>query len=106
MAGVGGRCTQFVHGRSRMIIDPRTLTVPGRSTWDFHQPGRHCLHQARHAVRCSTSRTKGELHPSENRAYDGVRHLVPTFLLMDDSANELLLFFGLATPETAMGITM
>ena len=32
---------------------------------------------------------KGELHPSKNRSYDGVRHLVPTLLLMDDSANEL-----------------
>ena len=35
---------------------------------------------------------KGELHPSENRSKYGLRHLVPTFLLMDDSANELLCF--------------
>ena len=36
--------TQFVHGRSRMTIDPRISTMPGRSTSGFHQPGRHCLH--------------------------------------------------------------
>ena len=39
--------TQFVHGRSRMTIDPRTPTMPGRSTSGFHQPGGYCLHQAR-----------------------------------------------------------
>ena len=32
----GGGCTQFVHGRSLMTIDPRIPTVPGRSTSDFH----------------------------------------------------------------------
>ena len=32
--GEGG--TQFVHGRSRMTIDPRIPTMPGRSTSDFH----------------------------------------------------------------------
>ena len=63
--GGGGR-TQFAHGRSRMIIDPRIPTIPGRGTSGFHQPGRHCLHQARSAVRCSASRMKGELHPSKN----------------------------------------
>ena len=43
--GMGGG-TQCVHGRSRMTIDPRVPTMPGRSTSCFHQPGRHCLHQA------------------------------------------------------------
>ena len=66
---VGGGCTQFVHGRSRMTIDPRIPTMPGRSTSGFHQPGRHCLHRARsHRVRCSASRVKGGLHPSKNRS--------------------------------------
>ena len=60
-------CTRFVHGRSRMINYTRIPTMPGRSTSGFHQPGRHCLHQARSAVRCSASRMKGELHPSKNR---------------------------------------
>ena len=64
---VGGG-TQFVHGRSRMAIDPRIPTMPERSTPGFHQPGRHCLHQARSAVRCSTNRMKGELHSSKNRS--------------------------------------
>ena len=71
-------CIQFVHGRSRMTVDPRILTMPGRSTSAFPLPGRHCLHQARSAVRCSASRMKGELHPSKNRSSDGLRHLVPT----------------------------
>ena len=39
----------------------------GRSISGFHQPGRHCLHQARSAVRCSASRTKGKLHPTKNK---------------------------------------
>ena len=29
-----------LHGRSRMIIDPRIPTMPGRSTSGFHRPGR------------------------------------------------------------------
>ena len=34
--GREGGCTQFVHGRSRMTIDPRIPTMPGRSTlWVF-----------------------------------------------------------------------
>ena len=53
-----GGGAQFVHGRSRMTIDPRIPTMPGRSTSCVHQPGRHCLRQARSAMRCSTSRIK------------------------------------------------
>ena len=93
-ATVGGG-TQFVHGRSRVTLDPRIPTMPGRSTSGLHQPGRHCLHQARSAMRCSTSRTKGELHLSKNRSEYGLRHLVPTFLffVIPDSANELYVVF-------------
>ena len=76
-----------------MTIDPRIPTMSGRSTSGFHQPGRHCLNQARSAVRCWASRMKGELHPSKNRWQEGLRHLVPTFLLTDDSANELYFVF-------------
>ena len=65
--GMGGR-TQFVHGRSRMTVDPRIPTMPGRSTSGFHQTGRYCLHQAQSAVRCSASHMKGELHPSKNHS--------------------------------------
>ena len=90
---VGGGCTQFVHGRSRMTTDPRIPTMPGRSTSGFHQPGKHCLHQPRSAVRCSASRMKGELHPSKNRSRDEFRHLAPTFLRIDDRANELCFVF-------------
>ena len=28
---------------------------------------------------------KGTLHPSKNRSQDGLRHLLPTFLVIDDS---------------------
>ena len=55
-----------MHGRSRMTIDPR-IPMPGRSMSGFHRPGRHCLRQARSAVRCLASRMKSELHPSKNR---------------------------------------
>ena len=36
---VCGGWTRFVHGRSRMTIDPRIPNVPGRSTLGFPQPG-------------------------------------------------------------------
>ena len=71
-----------MHGRSRMTIDPRVPTMGGRSMPGFPKPGRHCLHQARSIVRCSASRMQGELHPSKNRSYGELRHLVPTFLPM------------------------
>ena len=60
-AGWGG--THVMHGRSRKITDPRTPTMPGRSTSGFHPPGRHCSQRARSAVRCSSwaGRIKGEL---------------------------------------------
>ena len=32
LSGRGGGITQLVHGRSRMTIDPRIPTMPGRST--------------------------------------------------------------------------
>ena len=60
--------TQFAYGRSRMTIDPRIPTMPGRGTSGFHQLGRHRLHQARSVVRCSASGMKGDLHPSKNRS--------------------------------------
>ena len=52
-----------MYGRSPMTIDPRIPTMPRRSTSGIHRPGRHCLHQAPSAARCSASRMKGELHP-------------------------------------------
>ena len=65
--GGGGRI-QCLHGGSRMTINPRIPTIPGRSTSGLHQPDRHCLHQARSAVRSSASRMKGELHVPKNRS--------------------------------------
>ena len=37
----GGDVLNGMHGRSRMIIDPRIPTMPGRSTPAFHRLGRH-----------------------------------------------------------------
>ena len=71
----------LMHGRSinsRMTIDPRIPTMPGRSTSGFHRPGRYRLHQARSAVRCRASRMKGELHSTKDR------FLRRVFLPMDD----------------------
>ena len=48
----GGGGTQFGHGRSRVAIDPRIPTMPGRSMPGFHHPGILCLHQARSAMGC------------------------------------------------------
>ena len=40
MAGVGGgHVLNMMHGGSRMAIDPRISTKPGRGTLDFHQTG-------------------------------------------------------------------
>ena len=61
-----------MHGRSLMTIDPRILTMPGRNTSGFYQPGRHCLHQARSAVACLVSRMKGELTPTKTRLRGGL----------------------------------
>ena len=62
----GGGCTHFMHSRSRVSIDRRVPAMPGRRTPGFHRPGRHRVHETRSAVRCSTSRMKGELHPAKN----------------------------------------
>ena len=48
--GEGGG-TQFMHDHSRMTIDLRIPTMARRRTSGFHLPGRHCLHQARSAVK-------------------------------------------------------
>ena len=105
--GMGGVGTQFGHGRSRVTIDLRIPAMPGRSTSGFHQPGRQCLHQARSAVRCSASRMKGELHPSQGtaRKTDSGTLCLLSCLWMT-APMSYTLFSGVATPETAMGITM
>ena len=78
-----------MHGRSRMTIDPRIPTMPGRIARRASteaQADIACLHQARStAVTCLETRMKGELHPIKNRLRaGGLWRLVRTFLLMDD----------------------
>ena len=47
LQGGWGGVLDIMHGRSRMITDPRIPTLPGRSTSSFHRPGRHCLYHTR-----------------------------------------------------------
>ena len=54
--GGGGRVLVITHGRSRITVDPRVPSMPGRSTSGFHRPGRQGEHQARTAVRCGIAR--------------------------------------------------
>ena len=55
-----GRWAHFIHSPSIKTIDPRIPTTPGRSTSGFQKPGRHCVHQARGAVKCSVSHRGGD----------------------------------------------
>ena len=87
--GVGG--THVMCGRSRITIDPHNPTMPKRSTSGFHGPERLRLHQAPSAVRCWASRMKGELQLTRNR--------LAADLHMDDRAQRIDLFFGVATPK-------
>ena len=70
----GGRLLDITHGRSRMTIDPRISTIPGRSSPGFHRPGRHCLHQVRSTVRCPASRMKGGMYLTKNRLRGGLAY--------------------------------
>ena len=49
--GGGGGVLDVMHGHSPMTMDPRILTMPGRSTSGFPRPDRYCLHQARSCSR-------------------------------------------------------
>ena len=51
-----------IKGRSRRTIAPRIRRMPGRSTSDFHRPGRRCLHRSvKRNVRSLVGRLGGEL---------------------------------------------
>ena len=69
-----------MHSRNINAIDPRIPTMPGRSMSGFHRPGRHRVHQARGAVRCSASRMTGGQHPNKSHLSGGLPHLMRTFL--------------------------
>ena len=88
VSSAGGGVLIIVHGHSRLIVDPRIPTTPGRSASGFHRPGRHCLQQARGAARRWASRMKAELHPTKNTAFEADFHMH-----MDDSVNKM--FFSL-----------
>ena len=86
-----GHVLDIMHDHSRITIDSRIPTMPGRSTLGFHRPGRHCLHQARSAVGCWARRMKVDLRPTKNHFFRRV------FLYMDDSVKLIDLFSGVAT---------
>ena len=69
--GGGGGLLIVMHGRSRMTVDSRILTMSGRrDRVGFSPTGEalHCLHQAKEApVRCWASRMQGEPHPTWSR---------------------------------------
>ena len=90
-------------GRSRKTADPCLPTMPGRSTSGFHRRGRHRVHRARSAVRCSASRVKGELHPAKNHLRRGLPHLVSTSLHIYTwtTASKYICFLVWPFPETA-----
>ena len=56
-----------MHGRSRMTIDPRIPTMPGRSTSGFHQPGRHCLTKRPTVPGWSTSGFRNNIRAEEEQ---------------------------------------
>ena len=51
----------IIHDRTRVAVDPRIPTMPGRSSSLFHRPGRHCLHQARGGGNSSAMRIKDDV---------------------------------------------
>ena len=63
----GGGGIHVTQGRSRMIMDPRTPYNAGTEHAGFSTTRQTLLAQAIRAVRCLSSRIKGELHPSRNR---------------------------------------
>ena len=66
MQGQGGVLV-LMHGPSRMTVDPRIPTAPGRSTSDFHPPQAVivCTKSAKRHVGCWTSRVGGEPDPRQ-----------------------------------------
>ena len=61
-----------MHGRSRMAMDPRIPTNAGDGTrWVFIDQA-DIASTKRENVRYSTSRMKGELHPTKNRLCGGL----------------------------------
>ena len=64
----GGGCTNAGHGPSSFGHRPsRPLQCRDGARRFFTDQERHGLHQARSAVKCSASRMKGELRPTEKR---------------------------------------
>ena len=66
--GVLDGCGVFdiLHIRSKMTLASLQCRDGTRRVFADH--GRHCLHEARGAVRRSVSRVKGDLHPFKNRS--------------------------------------
>ena len=61
IATLGGGA-HSMRSRSRITTDPHPYNIETGMS-GFHRPGRHRMHQALNAVRCSAVLVKAELHP-------------------------------------------
>ena len=80
-----GDVLDLMHGRSRMTLDPRIPTTPGRSMSGFHGhgPGRHCLLAS--GAKCRE--VSGESHEA---GAEGGGHTRAACLLPDKNNNRRL----------------
>ena len=100
LPGRGGGHTHVIHGRSRMTIDPRIPTMPGRNTSGFPSPERHCMH----APSVKRREVPGESY--EGRAASYYEPIVRrAFSHKDDSVEWIDLCSGVATPGGGGGDT-
>ena len=75
----------FMHGRSRVAVDPRIPTMPGRGVSGFHRPGTDTSCTKREGKR----EVSGETHEGWAASYEEPI-LRRSFLRLGDSFNELI----------------
>ena len=106
LGGGGGRVyTHVMHGRSRMVMDPRIPAMPGRGTSGLPRISRHCLHQARSTVRGQASCMKGDLHPNST-INKRTACCVADLVLRDNSFEWIESFSGVATDSKGYTIQL
>ena len=103
-----GGCTHFKRGRrleTILTLTPLLCRYGERRV--FHRPGRHRMHQARRAVRCSASRMKGELHPLPRTTCEANFRTYCVLYCMPDDCFKLIYFLsGVAIFRDSNGDTM
>ena len=83
MGGGGG--THLMHSRSLKTIDSHPYNGGTEHVGGFPTKKVLLAPRAKHSELFGESRVKGKLHPTKNHLWGGLRHLVPTFLLVDDN---------------------